>query len=145
MDHIRHLAKEIRAALNLRGWVDVEYVARELGLHVDDVPFTGPNVTEITIGNSIGIRAGLPSIHRRWAIAHGLGHAMLHSGDGNQVWLYASDQPTVKEEMEAEAFAMFLLVDSGRIQRTGMGETWEIAAFYGVPLTKLGRFYGGFA
>ena len=139
----RRIATELRSSLGLRGPIDIDQVARELGFHVDEVSFKGPNVVEITIGNSIGVKKGLPERDRRWVIAHGLRHAFLHHPSGNQVWLYVNADSTEIEEKEAEIFALYLLMDGPGLMRLEMGENFEIALYYGVPVTKLRPPFAG--
>ena len=91
------------------------------------------------------MKQGLSPRERRWAIlAHGLGHALLHSEPCNQVWLYVSDRSTDKEEQEAEAFAYDLLIDRRRVLHSGMDENLEMATYYAVPATKMRSQLGGF-
>ena len=135
----------IRKRLGLRGWVDIDDVIRQLGYRIDELAFTGPNVREVTVGNSIGVKRGLSTRERRWALAHGLGHLVLHSEAGNQVWLYLSDKSSPgRQEQEAETFAHHLLIDFAWTLHTGMGESWEVATYYGVPLSRARSQFGGF-
>lgn len=60
--------------------IDIEYIARREGLTVTDWDLLP--VDEIKVGNSIGLRKGLPPEWRRWNIAHALGHKLLkHRGN----------------------------------------------------------------
>ena len=133
-------AKEIRIEFGLRGRVDAEKVADLLGLRVDTRSFRSPEVQEITVGNRIGVSNRLTNNQRRWAIAHGIGHPLLHDASPSHVWLYVAGmtQDELDErdvhEFEAEVFAFNLLVDD---TLSGLAESWDLAAYYGVPNSKM--------
>ena len=136
-------SREIRRLLGIRGWLDVMKVAALLDLAVDIRSFRGRNVQEITIGKSIAVGDHLRLHQRRWAIAHGIGHTVLHRDSPNHVWLNMNDRFPDKFELEAEYFAFHLLVDDSL--NAGLTENWELAAHYGIPISKMSfRPFGGF-
>lgn len=140
-------AAKVVAALNLTGRVNLEQVIRAYGIKIDIIEFRGSNVQEITIGNRIAVRRGLSDRRRRWVIAHGIGHVLLH-GKGNHVWLHMNDRRRDRdqEEIEAEAFAHKLLVGDMRVPINRLGEHSELAIYYGVPTEKVSSHpIGGFA
>ena len=142
MRAIKLESRRIRALLGLSGLVDVYEVARQLGVRVDERLFSGKKVHEITIGvDRIAVRRQLGYRERRWAIAHGLGHTVLHTRRQNHVWLNISGQSTDKFEREAEEFALHLLVDTEHALHMAMREVMEIAAYYGVPIEKVNNSY----
>ena len=101
-------SNRIRILLGLSGSVDIQKVAYRLGLFVEERSFIGEKVQEITRNTKIAIRQGLSYRERRWAMAHGIGHVILHGGYGNQVWLLINDQPMDRPEQGAETFAYHL-------------------------------------
>ena len=137
MNHPRRAANEVRGSLGITGPVNIEHVAKELGVRIIEIPCRGEKVKEVTFENFVGVRKGLPRPLRNWVIAHGLGHIILHQGEANQVWLYFNGESAAGLESEAEDFAFHLLVGNDRDLLFGMGDNAEIARFFGVPLTKL--------
>ena len=137
MRTVRQKSSEIRARLGLSGRVDVDWVARQLGIRIDERLFLGQKVNEITIGDRIAVRRQLGPRTRRWAIAHGIGHAVLHAGQGNHVFLNISGQSTDKLEREADEFAQHLLMDIRQALHKALGDSNQMAAYYGVPIEKV--------
>ena len=136
----RDRAKQVVAELHIRGKVDIEAVAEHYGMVIDTVDMVGKRVQEVTIGNRITVRSTLGYRRRRWAIAHGLGHAFLHP-TGNHVWLQDSEDRRSlynEYEYEAEEFAHELMVGTDKYQHTlsRLADPFEIAGHYGVPLDK---------
>ena len=130
-------AKGVVRKLGLKGPVDVEDVADRLGISVAVREFRGQKVQEITIGKYIAVRSDLKYRERRWAIAHGIGHVLLHR-EGNHVWLHTKQgRSRSQHEREAEAFAHELLVGGRVALHSGMGESIEVAAYFGVPALKV--------
>ena len=132
--------------LNLFGKVDVDEVARALGIQIDSIDFMGDNIHEIAIGKCIAVRSTLEYRARRWAIAHGIGHVLLHP-EGNHVWLHMNEQRKDRDqyEIEAESFAHELLVGSVKNLHNRLADNTDTAAYYGVPerkaaLTPMGGF-----
>ena len=142
-------AREVIDKFTLEGTgkLDVELMAAALGFEVDTVDFLGKRVQEITIGNHIAVRSTLGYRRRRWAIAHGIGHAIMHR-HGNHVWLQTDERRSQYDthEREAEDFAHELLIGSRPSSRfDSMGDTAEMSAFFGVPLDKVDSHpVGGF-
>ena len=121
----RTTAKAIRRQLGLKsGRVNVEEVAAQLGVTVDEWRFRG-RLQEFQVGNRICVAVGLSDRQRRRLIAHGLGHAVLH--DGNV--LSMSAEAVDKAEAEAECFAVHLLVD----EIDQPADSSRLADYYGVP------------
>ena len=144
MDAI-HRAKEIRTEFGISGRVKVEALAERLGLKTYRRSFRGSRVQEMTIGRRIAVGDHLDPGEIRWAIGHGIGHAVLHGDSPNLVLLSLVDKPRANQaEVEAEYFAYHLLVDDSL--NAGLPENWEVAAYYGVPIRKMVfRAFGGFA
>lgn len=70
----------------------------------------------------IGIRNNLPEHRKKFVLAHELGHAVLHSGDGDLIFAQSDDdrQRIKKAEVEADRFAKKLIrilakKESGRL------------------------------
>ena len=126
--------RRIRRQLRLQGRVDVLKTAEQLGLSVDWRVFRGGRVQEITVGDRIAVDPRLPGSHRRWAIAHGIGHAVLHRDSPNHVWLQLQGELPHRFELEAEHFALHLLVDDSL--SAGFYDRSEVAVYFGVPIGK---------
>ena len=123
--------------------VDVWGVAEKLGLEVYFYTFRGSRLQEVTIGDIIVVDARLPPSHQRWNIAHGIGHAVMHRDSPNHVWLHAKGGESPDHfELEAETFAFHLLVEPSKL--ANLYEDGELAAYYGVPMSRLltFRLYG---
>jgi len=60
--------------------IDIEDVAKNEGLKVINWPLLSP-IEEVKSGRWVGIREGLSSEQRRWAIAHAIGHHLMHHGN----------------------------------------------------------------
>ena len=138
-------ASEIRRRLGIsRGSrVNVWDVAGKLGLEVYRRSFRGAKLQEITIGRRIAISDRLTQRNERWAIAHGIGHAVLHRGAANHVWLHTKGGESADDfETEADTFAFHLLVSVSRL--ASLYEDYEIAQYYGIPMSRLVayRVYG---
>lgn len=134
MNSGRIRARELVSELGLRGRVDPEDVASRLGIQIDMEDFMGRKVQEITIGNRMAVRADMGERMRRWVIAHGIGHWLLHN-EGNHARLSIEEPRRYWDglEREAEAFAHELMVGAEHFR---MGDRHEIAAHYGVPAHK---------
>lgn len=132
-------AMQVRERLGLKQRVDVEEVARQLNIDVCNMEFQGKKVQEITIGRNIYVRNGMPQRKRRWVVAHGIGHSLMHS-DQNQVFLHTMDstRSIERHEQQAESFARRLLLGRQRRRHFGDNNDAEAAAFYGLPLEKIG-------
>ena len=94
--------RRLRNKLELNGSVDVEAVAEGLGLRVVYWPLAG-RINEVKFGKFIGVNESLCPAKRRFAIAHAIGHHLLHPG--NQIWLRAETLLEVASERQPEDFA----------------------------------------
>ena len=128
----RGKAKRLREQCGVKGRVDIEAVAHLLGLEVDYRTFTGTEIDEITVGSCIAVADHLDEPAQRWAIAHAIGHHMLHA-EANSVWLRARTRLADKFERQAEDFAFHLLVDLEEARAEGLTDAAQIAERYGVP------------
>ena len=128
----RREAERIRRACRASGRVAIEEVVNLLGMQIDGRRFRGVNLDEIAYRGNIAIGGHLSEPERRWAIAHAIGHRVLHT-KGNQVWLRTCTQLPDKLEAQAEQFAYHLLIDLDEAWDEGLGTVQEIAAYFGVP------------
>ncbi len=80
--------------------------------------------------------AELGTAERRWAIAHAIGHHLLHA-EANAVWLRARTLLPNKFERQAEDFAFHLLVDLEEARTEGLTDAAAIAERYGVPVEMI--------
>ena len=136
-------AKKLRTRLGLKGRVNVESIAAQLGLHIDERVFLGSKVREITIDNGIAVEVRLGRRGRRWVIAHGIGHILLHGQHTNHVWLNLRNEPINRFEREAETFTYGLMLDYRQALHKGPGENLDLATYCGIPASKMTPF-GGF-
>ena len=129
MKRAQRKALELRRKLGLHGRVDAEAVANILGLDV--VPWPMQVQEEIQMGRYIGVAERLDARWRRWVIAHGIGHWLLHPG--NHLWIRDHTSLGSLYEREAEDFARALLMDVDEAKEQGLRELWEVAEYFGVP------------
>ena len=122
--------RQMRRKLGLRGAVDVDSLAEQLGLRV--IPWKIPVTHEMKIGEFIAVKQDLPLLQHRWAIAHAIGHQMLHPG--NHLWLRVKTRLGAADERQAEDFAFGLLVDEEEAEKRGTYSPWGMASLFGVPL-----------
>ncbi len=127
------LGRRLRHELGLHGRVDVEGVAWRIGVSVDDWDLPVDEVHEVTAGRNIGVAAGLDDDLRRWAVAHGIGHCLMHEG-ANYLWLRASSFLHDRYERQAEHFALGLLVNVDEALSAGLRGVGDISGYFGVPL-----------
>ena len=132
----RRAAKRLRQRCGLAGWVDVTEVAHSLGLEVCAWPLPAAEVHEILVKDTIGVSAELGTAEQRWAIAHAIGHHVLHA-EANSVWLRARTGLVDRFERQAEDFAFHLLVDLEEARAEGLTDAAAIAERYGVPLAMV--------
>ena len=124
-----------RQKYELKGSVDMQELADRMGLQIDLWHLPAADVHEITVGRSVGVSSELEGLERRWAIAHGIGHLVLHPG--NHVWLRAHTMLAIPYEREAEAFAYGLLVDEAEAVSELLSTPGEVAEHFGVPVHTL--------
>ena len=125
--------KDLRLRLHLSGQIDIEEVAGSLGLTI--VPWKFDRVDEAKVGNMVAVSSKLSRPQRRWAIAHAIGHHLLHPG--NHLSLRAKTMLAVKYERESEDFAYGLLVEPQEVRSQGFVEPWDVADYFGVPENML--------
>ena len=130
----RTKAKEIRRQWDIDGRVNVEWLADTLGLEVFRRTFVGDGVEEITVDGCIGVDEDLDERKQRWAIAHAIGHHVMHGSSWNQVWLRTCTLLPDKLEAQAEHFAYHLLVDTDEAIGDGMTDVGQVAESYGAPV-----------
>ena len=108
-------------------------VAQLLGLRVYERDLPIEELDEIFARDSIAVATKLDDAERRWAIAHGIGHCVMHQ-DANDLWLRAHTLLYDKSENQAEQFALHLLVDLEEGRAEGLETIQEIAEYFGVPV-----------
>ena len=131
----REKGRLLRQKYGLTGAVDAQDLADRLGLRVDLWPLPAAEVHEITRGRRIAVSDELNDQERRWAIAHGIGHRIMHPG--NHSWLRAHTWLTVGWEREAEHFAYGLLVDEDEALAERLPTLVQIAEHFGIPMDTL--------
>ena len=122
--------RRLRRHFGYEGRVEVDDLAEALGLEVLAWPLAG-RVQEVLMEGVVAIGDDLGPQERRWAVAHAIGHHLLHSG--NLVYLRLATLLVPKLEREADDFAYGLLVDEGEARRMGMSTVAEVADHFGVP------------
>ena len=133
----RREAERLRQRCRITGRADVSRVTEMLGLRVDEWPLPAGELHEVFVKDSIGVSTGVDDADKRWAIAHGIGHYILHS-TGNQVWLRAHTGLSDKLEAQAEQFAYHLLIDPDEAWDEGLETAEDIAEYFGVPVGMIG-------
>ena len=106
-------------------------------MQIDGRRFRGVNLDEIAYRGNIAIGGHLSEPERRWAIAHAIGHRVLHT-KGNQVWLRTCTQLPDKLEAQAEQFAYHLLINLDEAWDEGLETAEEVAEYFGVPVGMIG-------
>ena len=129
----RKEAERLRQRCRITGRADVSGVTEMLGLRVDEWPLPAGELHEVFVKNSIGVSTDVIEADKRGAIAHGIGHYILHSA-GNQIWLRANTGLSDKLEAQAEQFAYHLLIDPDE----GLETAEEVAEYFGVPVGMIG-------
>ena len=119
----------LRGELGLRGQVDAEVVANDLGLTVKR--WSLRVVEEMRFGDYIAVAERLTPEWRRWVVAHAVAHRLLHPS--NHVWIRRHTDLARGFEREAEDFACGLLVDVEEARAEGLVTSWEVAEHFGVP------------
>ena len=130
----RTRAKRLREKHNLEGRVDVVAVAEMEGLEIDYRTFADRHLEEVTVGRSIAVGDHLDEAARRWAIAHAIGHRVMHGSSVNHVWLRTCTSLPDKLEAEAETFAFHLLVDVREAWHERLNDVAVVAEYFGVPV-----------
>ena len=131
----RDKGRLLRGKYQLTGAVDVEALADSMGLRVHTWDLPAAEVHETMLGRNIAVSDELNDQERRWAIAHGIGHKVLHPG--NQLWLRAHTMLAIPYERQAEQFTYGLLVDEREVLLERLRAASEVAGHFGVPLYTL--------
>ena len=129
MNRAQQRGRALRQDLGLRGRVDAEAVAVDLGLEVRLWPLEV--LMEMQMDCVVAVAERLDPEWRRWVIAHAIGHRLLHPG--NHLVLSKHTDLTHRFEREAEDFAHALLIDEGEALLEGLSHSWEVAEHFGVP------------
>ena len=122
----------LRAKHGLTGAVDVGALAEVLRLRVDSWDLPAEELHEAIRGRNIAVAAGLKATGHRWAVAHGIGHWVLHPG--NHLWLRAQSMLAIPYERQAEEFAYGLLVDEAEAATERLPTLAHVADYFGVPM-----------
>ena len=125
----------LRHKYGITGRVDVQEPADRMGLQIDLWHLPAEYVQEVTVGSCIGVSAELDDTERRWAIAHAIGHRVLHPG--NIARLRVGKMQGMPFEREAEAFAYGLLVDEDEALAERLPTLMQIAEHFGIPMHTL--------
>lgn len=133
MSRAQRKALELRQRLGLTGRVDMEEVARLMGLEVKLWPLH--TQMEFQMDNVVCVAERLEPEWRRWVIGHAVGHRLLHPG--NHIWIRSHTGLALKYEREAEDCAHALLMDVREATDKGLIHSWEIAEYFGVPEEKV--------
>lgn len=111
---------------------DLARVCAAEQLVVMQAPELVGRVREVLIGSVLALARGLDRRERRWLIAHGLGHWLMHE-PGGYVDVPDRDATRERQEWQAELFAGWLLCCDGpippidRITRDGVAGLAEYA------------------
>ena len=133
MSRAQQRGSAMRQALGLSGQVDVEAVARHLGLTVERRPLRV--LEEMRLGDYVAVADRLEPWWQRWVVGHAIGHGVLHPG--NHLWIRRHTDLAYGFEREAEDFAHALLVDLEEAAAAGLANSWEVAKHFGVPVEVL--------
>ena len=131
----RDKGRLLRQKYSLTGRVNVLELADAMGLHVDPLPLPAGEMHEITVKRSIAVSTELDDAEQRWAVAHGIGHRILHPG--NAVWARANTLLGNRLEREAEDFAYGLLVAEGEAVAERLPTLSDVAEHFGIPIYTL--------
>ena len=115
--------------------MNAKEIAERMGLDVFSWPLPSDEIHETMVGRSMAVSHDLNDQERRWAIAHGIGHRVLHPG--NQIWLRSRTGLAIPFEREAEDFAYGLLVDEAEVLAERLGSMAEVAEHFGIPMHGL--------
>ena len=130
-------AERLRRKFGLSGQANVVEVAHMLGLEVYERAMPPDELHEVIVENNIAVAEQLDRPAQRWAVAHGIGHFIMHS-HLNNIWLRANSGLADKLERQAEEFAYDLLVNLDEARDEGLRTAPEIAAHFGVPVEMVG-------
>ena len=125
----------LRRKYGLTGQVDAVALAEVMGLRVDLWHLPAKDLHEATRGRNIAVAADLDAREQRWAVAHGIGHRILHPG--NHLWLRATTMLAVPYERQTEQFTFGLLVDEAEVKADRLLTLAEVAGRFGVPMHML--------
>ena len=119
MNRAQRRAVALRRELDLKGRIDAEAVAHELGLELWLWDFEVQ--TEMQLDGHVAVGGRLDPAWRRWVIAHAIGHRLLHPGKHFELRSH-TDLPR-----------RALLVDDDEAIEEGLVHSWEVADHFGVP------------
>ncbi len=125
-------AETLRRKCGLSGQANVVEIAHMLGLEAYERAMPPDELHEVIVKNNIAVAEQLDRPAQRWAVAHGIGHFIMHS-HLNNIWLRANSGLADKLEREGEDFAFHLLVDKDEALNEGLGTVQEVATYFGVP------------
>ena len=131
----RDKGRLLRNKYGITGRVDVQELADRLGLQIDLWHLPADDVQEVTVGSCIGVSSELDDTERRWAIAHAIGHRILHPG--NIARLRVRKMQGMPFEREAEQFAYGLLVDEDEALAERLPAVANVAEHFGIPMHTL--------
>ena len=126
----------LRNARVTRPPIRVGKMARSCGITVERVKLD-PHVTSVLVTGvapRIGVNRQLGRAHRRFAVAHSLGHHLLHGGSTSalvtDLGIHLGTSPPAQSdprELEANAFAMELLLPDYLLRRDLAGDAVDLA------------------
>ena len=97
----KHKGRLLRRKYRLSGQVDAVALAEVMGLRVDFWQLPVKDLHEATRGRNIAVAADLDATEQRWAVAHGIGHRILHPA--NHLWLRATTMLAVPYERQSNS------------------------------------------
>ena len=132
----RDKGRLLRQEYRLSGRVDAVELAERLGLRVDTWSLPADELHELTLRDKrIAVSPDITDQDRRWAVAHGIGHRILHPS--NHLWLRAHSLLAMPYERQAEQFTYGVLVDEAEVRAERLRTLAEVAAHFGVPIHAL--------
>ncbi|NPV54673.1 MAG: ImmA/IrrE family metallo-endopeptidase [Firmicutes bacterium] len=136
MDYIKQTVTEL---INEYGTSDPYRLAQAMHILVDEVPFhdIGGLTMELAGQSTIMINSNFPDWHKRFILAHELGHRKLSPRGAGYFFVSEHTLMGSKVEYEANRFAVELLTG----QEPEAGETLEqFAVRVGVPVEMMMRY-----
>lgn len=108
--------------------VNIMKILKGERLSLEQWRFKG-RLKEVYLGDSIGVKEGLPCCERRELIAHALGHHFL--GDGNHCYFATHDHLVIKKQERAvQCFAAYLLIPGGLLRKAKDMPLNELADYF---------------
>ena len=132
----RDKGRLLRQKYGLTGRIDAVELAERLGMRVDTWSLPADELHELTLRDKrIAVSDDITDQERRWAVAHGIGHRILHPG--NHLWLRAHSMLATPYERQAEGFTYGLLVEEAEVRAERLRTLAEVSAHFGVPMHSL--------